>query len=80
MNGLGSQSNSEKAVRILEWIACSFRVLKLYEVQDGIVFENLDAVLDDDSKANRKILQQCKPLVQEGPNNTVEFVHYSAKE
>ena len=80
MSGLGSPSNSEKAIRILEWIACSFRALKLYEVQDGIVFENLDSILDEGSKLNGRFLEQCKPLVQVGANNTLEFVHYSAKE
>jgi hypothetical protein len=78
-NELGQQ-NSQKAIRILEWIACSFRVLKLYEVQDGIVFDKLGTILDEDSKMNARILDLCKPLVQDGPNNTVEFVHFSAKE
>ena len=78
MNDLDTQS-SEKAIRILQWIACSFRLLKSHEVQDGIVF-NSGLVLDEQTKLVHGFLDLCKPLIEEGPKNTIDFVHYSAKE
>lgn len=79
MNDLSPQ-NSEKAVRILEWIACSFRMMKIHEVQDGIVLHSVDSVLDETTKLNANFLNICKPLIEEGPRKTIDFVHYSAKE
>jgi hypothetical protein len=72
---------SSKAVRILEWIACSFRLMKVHEIQDGIVLHTIDAELNEETKlCNTAFLDLCRPLIEEGPNNTVDFVHYSAKE
>jgi hypothetical protein len=79
MHELDSQS-SEKAIRILQWIACSFRLLKSHEVQDGIVFNTQGSVLNEETKLVHGFLDLCKPLIEEGPKNTIDFVHYSAKE
>ena len=70
----------EKARRILEWLACSCRLMKIHEVQDGIAFHADNQVLDDDTKLSPAVLDLCKPLIEEGPNKTIDFVHYSAKE
>lgn len=69
-----------KAIRILQWIACSFRLLKKHEIQDGIVLQQNDVELNERTKLVDGFLEQCKPLIEEGPKNTVDFVHYSAKE
>ncbi|EXJ84684.1 hypothetical protein A1O3_05354 [Capronia epimyces CBS 606.96] len=69
-----------KAIRILEWLACSCRLMKMCEVQDGIVFDADNLVLDDETKLSPDVLDICKPLIEEGPNKTIDFVHYSAKE
>ena len=62
-------------------MACSFRPLKAWELQDGIVFRpGTDNVLNDTTKLQRSILEVCKPIIEEGPGNTVDFVHFSAKE
>ena len=79
MKELNAQS-SEKAIRILEWVACSFRILKAHEIQDGILFHISDMVLDESTKLVDGFLDLCKPLIEDGPKNTVDFVHYSAKE
>ncbi len=71
---------SQKAIRILEWIACSSRTLKRYEIQDGVVFTLENNVLDAGTKQSASIIELCKPIIEEGPGNTVDFVHYSAKE
>jgi hypothetical protein len=79
MDDLDSRS-SEKAIQILQWIACSFRLLKKHEVQDGVIFKKRGLVLDEQTKVVPGFLDLCKPLIEEGPKNTVDFVHYSAKE
>jgi hypothetical protein len=37
-------------------------------------------VLDEHSKLVPGFLDVCKPLIEEGPKGTMDFVHYSAKE
>jgi hypothetical protein len=71
---------SKTAIRILQWIACSFRILKAHEIQDGIVLQKPGSVLNEDSKLVDGFWEQCKPLIEKGPKNTIDFVHYSAKE
>jgi len=61
-------------------MACSFRPLKAFEIQDGLVFEAADSVLNDDTKPVRNLLDLCKPIIEESIGDTVEFVHFSAKE
>lgn len=79
MDDLDTQS-SKKAVRILQWLACSFRLLKSHEVQDGTVFNTRGLLLDEQTKLVDGFLDLCKPLIEEGHKNTIDFVHYSAKE
>jgi hypothetical protein len=79
MNELTSRE-SAWALRILEWLACSFQPLKIYEIQDGITFNLENTILSDDTKLKSDFVDLCKPLIEEGLGNTVDFVHYSAKE
>ena len=81
MDGLTEQS-SEKALRILKWLACSFRIMKTHEVRDGIQFHTRGMELNDMTKVKliKGFFDLCKPLVEEGPKNTIDFVHYSAKQ
>ncbi|KUJ09937.1 uncharacterized protein LY89DRAFT_723790 [Mollisia scopiformis] len=76
------EEDSRKAFRILEWITCSFRLMKVHEIQDGIVMYRKDTELNEGSKlVDASFLNLCKPLVELNPkNNTVDFVHFSAKE
>jgi hypothetical protein len=61
-------------------MACSFRPLKTFEIQDGLVFTTPDSLLNDETKPNKSLLDLCKPIIEEGVGNTVDFVHFSAKE
>ncbi|KAI9640653.1 hypothetical protein NHQ30_010957 [Ciborinia camelliae] len=70
----------QMAMRILEWMACSYRVLKSYEIIDGIAFDGSNTTLTARTKNRREVLDRCRPLIEDGPSNTVEFVHLSAKE
>ncbi|KAF7855285.1 uncharacterized protein EAF02_011544 [Botrytis sinoallii] len=68
------------AIRILEWMACSYRVLKNYEILDGVALDRSNWTLTSKTKIGKRALDLCRPLIEEGPANTVEFVHFSAKE
>lgn len=79
MNELTTR-DANRALKILEWLACSFRPLKVFEIQDGITFGPDNTVLSDETKLKSGFVDLCKPLIEEGPGGTVDFVHYSAKE
>jgi hypothetical protein len=81
MDGLTEQ-NSAKALKILEWLACSFRIMKAHEIRDGIQFHTKGLELNDRTKVKLidGFFNMCKPLIEEGPKNTIDFVHYSAKQ
>jgi hypothetical protein len=69
------------ALRVLGWLACSFRPLKIYEIQDGVTLHPANTILSDETKPDKTIVDLCKPLIEEDlQGNTVDFVHYSAKE
>ncbi|PMD47183.1 hypothetical protein L207DRAFT_448755, partial [Hyaloscypha variabilis F] len=68
------------ALRILGWMACSYRILKSYELLDGITFDPSNTSLTSKTKVRKDILDLCRPLIEEGPAGTVDFVHFSAKE
>ncbi|TVY65596.1 Vegetative incompatibility protein HET-E-1 [Lachnellula suecica] len=68
------------AIRILEWMACSYRPLKTYEILDGIVFRPGSTILNERTKMHDEVLDLCRPLIEDGPSNTLDFVHFSAKE
>ena len=44
------------------------------------MFQPGNTGLDDATKLNKAMLDLCKPIIEEGPGNTVNFVHFSAKE
>jgi hypothetical protein len=67
------------AIRTLEWMACSYRPLKSYEILDGITLRPDFPILGK-TKTHRDALDLCRPLIEDGPSNTIEFVHFSAKE
>jgi hypothetical protein len=71
-------SARSEAMRILEWLAYSYRPLKSYEILDGITLRPGTTILK--TKTQKQVLDLCRPLVEDGPTNTIEFVHFSAKE
>ncbi|PQE30183.1 hypothetical protein CJF32_00003614 [Rutstroemia sp. NJR-2017a WRK4] len=76
----GLHKASQKAITILQWMACAFRPLKTFEIQDGLVFESADSVLNDETKPTKSLLELCKPLIEVGFEDSVDFVHFSAKD
>lgn len=68
------------SIRILRGMACSYRTLKCYELLDDLAFNPINITLTAKTKIRKDILDLCRPLIEEGPGNTVDFVHFSAKE
>jgi len=48
-------------------------------VQNGVVLAG-DGTLNDSTCLPRSIFDLCKPIIEEGPGNTIRFVHFSAKQ
>ena len=80
MDPSNSRNAKYMAIRILGWMACSYRILKSYEILDGIAFDASTTTLTPKTKVRKDILDLCRPLIKDGPVGTVDFVHFSAKE
>ncbi|CZR69490.1 related to vegetatible incompatibility protein HET-E-1 [Phialocephala subalpina] len=80
MDSNNSRNARFLAIRILGWMACSYRTLKIYELLDGLAFDSSNTTLSAKTKVRRDILDLCRPLIEDGPSSTVDFVHFSAKE
>ncbi|KAK0110163.1 hypothetical protein ONS95_002814 [Cadophora gregata] len=68
------------AINILEWMACSHRPLRIYELLDGISFRPDHPTFDSRPKMDIAVLDLCRPLIEIGPSCVLDFVHFSAKE
>jgi hypothetical protein len=80
MDPSNSRNARYMAIRILGWMACSYRILKSYEILNGIAFDASNTTLTPKTKVRKEILDLCRPLIEDGPAGTVDFVHFSAKE
>jgi hypothetical protein len=80
MDPRNSRTARYMAIRILGWMACSYRILKSYELLDGIAFDASNTTLSPKTKIRKEIFDLCRPLIEEGPAGTVDFVHFSAKQ
>jgi hypothetical protein len=68
------------SIRILEWMSYSYRRLKVHEILDGVSIRPDRICLDNNTKLPRRVLDICRPLIEDGPCNTLIFVHFSAQE
>ncbi|KAF2812552.1 uncharacterized protein BDZ99DRAFT_413355, partial [Mytilinidion resinicola] len=75
-----SPQNYDKAVRILEWITFAKRAPKKFEVQDAVALTANNNILSEDTKLPETVLHLCRPLVEDGPDNTIVFVHFTVYE
>lgn len=82
LNRIRSQANDPQQQRIeqiLIWLSFSYRSLKASEICSAIVFHT-DDVLNAESKLDTRVLDLCKPLIEERENNTIALIHHSARE
>jgi hypothetical protein len=69
-----------KARRILEWMTCATRPLKLHELQDALAIRPGDLTIDDEQRPiTVRLRELCAPIV-EVKHGEISFVHFSAQE
>ena len=73
-------SDYDRVLRILGWMAFAKRPLKLHELQYGAILYSNNTIIDRETKPFDNILDICKPLAEDGMNQTVTFIHSSVKE
>jgi hypothetical protein len=79
LKALGSQSN-KRAIKILQWMVCARRPLRVAELQNALVFDEDNFVLTDENKLPETVVNICKPLIQRQSDSTVTFVHFTVQE
>jgi len=70
----------DQAFRVLEWIATSYRPLRIHEVQDGVSLRSGQTMLDERTKVSSAVIDICRPLIQVGRDGVIRFIHFSVKE
>ena len=70
----------DRVLRILGWISFAKRPLRAYEVQYGAIVHLESTVLDHETRPFNTVLDVCKPLIEDGMNQTITFIHSSVKE
>jgi hypothetical protein len=66
--------------RMLSWICYSQRPLHKHELLHGLALLPNDAGSDALGIPLAQILDHCKPFIEERPDATIVFVHFSVKE
>jgi hypothetical protein len=56
------------------------RPLKRYELLDGISLHSGNNMLSDETRLWDQAIDICKPLIENGPNGSVVFVHFTVQE
>jgi hypothetical protein len=72
--------SQERATRILQWIICAKRPLRLAELQGAIVFDLVNKRMTEKTKLPDNVINLCKPLVQTLADRTISFVHFTVHE
>jgi WD40 repeat protein len=72
--------NYERVTRMLMWICYSRRPLRKFELLPGLAFTSDTTILNSRSLPNARIMDLCKPLIEERPDGCVTFVHFSVQE
>jgi hypothetical protein len=70
----------EKATRILEWMALAKRPLKKFELLDGVTLHRGNSQLNEKTRLWEQVIDLCKPFVEDGPNETIVFIHFTVRE
>jgi len=72
--------NHQKALRVLRWISFARRPLKTYELQWGITLYDGNTMLTPETKPLGDVIDICRPLIEDGPSQTIQLIHASVKE
>ena len=69
----------EKASRILRWMTMAKRPLKKFELLDGVTLHRHNSQLNEKTRLWEQVVDLCKPLVEDGPNGTIAFIHSTVR-
>jgi hypothetical protein len=78
--GLLNAKNQERTTRILQWIICAKRPLRLAELQGAIVHDHAHKHVSEKTRLPDTVISLCKPLVQVLSDGTIAFVHFTVQE
>ncbi|KAK4195589.1 hypothetical protein QBC40DRAFT_288802 [Triangularia verruculosa] len=71
-------------LRLLGWLACARRPLKWYEVRGAAAIDLDGQTVDYEQLVPRALRQShrdlCGPLVEQGQDDTLQFIHLTAKD
>lgn len=76
---IGVQSMG-KIYRILAWLTFSKRPLRRHELLHGATLTYESHILDEWNMLHDTVIDKCKPLIEELPDNTISLVHSTAQQ
>ncbi|KAK2802065.1 hypothetical protein FQN51_004975 [Onygenales sp. PD_10] len=72
--------DQEKAIRIFRWLSLAERPLRKHELLDAASLHTANTCLNEETRVWENVIDLCKPLVEEMPNGTIVFIHFTVKE
>ncbi|KAF2231650.1 hypothetical protein EV356DRAFT_535325 [Viridothelium virens] len=69
-----------RAFRVLSWITFAKRPLRSYELQHGVTLHTENTEFDFETRPLRNVYDICRPLIEQGPQQTIVFIHSSVSE
>lgn len=69
-----------KVLRVFSWLSFAKRSMKRHELEWASVLHIGNTVLSSETRPFGNAIDFCKPLVEEGPNGSVSFIHSSVQE
>ncbi len=72
----------ESAQKVLKWVACSKRPLRLGELREGVAFQATDKNWDSDKIPDEDtLLRSCRGLVvRDDVEETIRFAHHTVRQ
>ncbi|KAF1982150.1 hypothetical protein K402DRAFT_397887 [Aulographum hederae CBS 113979] len=75
--------NVSTSYRIFNWLTYATRPIRKHELQQGIGLHHHNKKsfeVSEGSRQSNKVFGLCKPLLEDGPNDTIRFVHTSVQQ
>lgn len=63
------------SIRILEWMPCSYRRLKVYEILNGVSICQNCTTFDSNLKLYKRALDLYRPLIEDDPFKTLQATY-----
>ncbi|KAK2755707.1 hypothetical protein FQN54_005857 [Arachnomyces sp. PD_36] len=70
----------DKALRVFKWISLAEKPLQRHELLDAVSLHPGNCILNDETRVWSNVIDLCKPLIEEMPNGSIVFVHFTVKE